>query len=121
MDEKMKKNEELQSRREFFKKAAKGALPILGAVLLANAPMISQAADVSSTYCNHCNSNCVNGCRTGCHRGCGSSCYTNCQGQTSKYHPSGDCATCKYYCAGCQGQCAGTCSGSCKGSSYTVS
>ena len=25
------KNEELQSRRQFFKKAAKGALPILGA------------------------------------------------------------------------------------------
>ncbi len=32
----MKKNEKLQSRREFFKKAAKGALPILGAIVLAN-------------------------------------------------------------------------------------
>lgn len=27
-----KKDEELQSRREFFKKAAKGTLPILGAI-----------------------------------------------------------------------------------------
>lgn len=34
---KNEKNEELQSRREFFKKAAKGALPILGAVVLASA------------------------------------------------------------------------------------
>uniref|UniRef100_UPI003FEDF0F2 hypothetical protein n=1 Tax=Prevotella sp. TaxID=59823 RepID=UPI003FEDF0F2 len=29
-----KKNEELQSRRDFFKKAAKGALPILGMVVV---------------------------------------------------------------------------------------
>ena len=29
-----KENNELQSRREFFKKAAKGALPTLGAVAL---------------------------------------------------------------------------------------
>lgn len=34
--EKNKNNEELQSRREFFKKAAKSALPILGAVVLAS-------------------------------------------------------------------------------------
>lgn len=32
------KNEELQSRRDFFKKAAKGVLPILGAVVLSGAP-----------------------------------------------------------------------------------
>ena len=41
--EKRKKNEELQSRREFFKKAAKSALPILGAIVLAGAPLISKA------------------------------------------------------------------------------
>lgn len=29
-----KKNEELQSRRDFFKKAAKGVLPILGMVVV---------------------------------------------------------------------------------------
>ena len=46
----MKKNEkkeELQSRREFFKKAAKGALPILGAILLSGAPQILNAAEKS--------------------------------------------------------------------------
>ena len=41
--EKNKKNEELQSRREFFKQAAKGALPVLGAILLANTPSILKA------------------------------------------------------------------------------
>lgn len=43
--EKNKQNEELQSRREFFKKAAKSALPILGAVVLASAPGIANAAE----------------------------------------------------------------------------
>lgn len=43
---KKEKNEELQSRREFFKKAAKGALPILGAVVLASAPGLANAADI---------------------------------------------------------------------------
>ena len=38
------KNEELQSRRDFFKKAAKGALPILGAIVLAGSPGILKAA-----------------------------------------------------------------------------
>lgn len=41
------KNEELQSRREFFKKAAKGALPILGAILLSGAPQILNATEKS--------------------------------------------------------------------------
>lgn len=31
---KKQQNEELQSRREFFKKAAKGALPILGSIVI---------------------------------------------------------------------------------------
>ena len=114
-------NKEIQSRRDFFKMAAKSALPILGAVLLANAPTIVRASNKNSTYCEHCNSNCTNGCRTGCHHGCGNNCYLNCEGYTSKYHPSGDCATCKYNCASCKGQCNGTCSGSCSRSSYTVS
>ena len=116
-----KENNELQSRREFFKKAAKSTLPILGAVILASNPIISKASEECLAYCEHCNSNCTNGCRTGCQRGCGNSCHTNCQGHTHKYHSSSDCDTCKYYCAGCTGECRGTCSGSCNGSSYTVS
>ena len=46
-----KKKDELQNRREFFKKAAKGALPILGAIVLANVPGILKAADAHGTGC----------------------------------------------------------------------
>ena len=117
---KKKTNEELQSRREFFKNAAKATLPILGALLVSSNSLIAKAINDDAGYCSHCNSNCTNGCRTGCHRGCGNNCYVNCEGYTHKYHPSGECATCKYNCAGCQGQCSGTCSGTCSRTSYTV-
>ena len=45
-------NEELQSRREFFKKAAKAALPVVGAVI-SLAPMVrdfSKAIMVASEF-----------------------------------------------------------------------
>ena len=115
-----KKNNELQSRREFFKKAAKGALPILGAVLLASSPIISKASEECLTYCNHCNSNCTNGCRTGCHRGCGNDCFIACKSSSSS-HGGPACATCMYACMGCKGGCNGTCMSSCIKSNYTVS
>ena len=83
------KNEELQSRREFFKKAAKGALPILGAIMLANVPGIMSAAEKDPMGCS-------------CGVGCASTCYS----------------TCKGYCSTtCYGQCYRSCSGSCSGSS----
>jgi hypothetical protein len=82
------KNEELQSRREFFKKAAKGALPILGAVLLAGAPAIVNAAAEPRTGCYGCG----DGCHTGC-KGCLNSCSRSCTGCSS-------CTSCKGYCTG---------------------
>lgn len=79
------KNEELQSRREFFKKAAKGALPILGIAIMANVPMISNASE--SEYCT-CAGNCSGGCRgtcvTGCSTGCNGNCSKTCQGSCYK-------------------------------------
>ena len=48
--EKKNRNEELQSRREFFKKAVKTAMPILGAVVLVNTPVIAKAEQ--SMGCN---------------------------------------------------------------------
>lgn len=41
-NDKMKKNEELKSRRDFFKKAAKGILPILGTVILSSIPSVAK-------------------------------------------------------------------------------
>lgn len=90
---KNEKNEGLQSRREFFKKAAKGALPILGLAIVANVPMISNAAE--SEYCT-----CAGDCKGACSGGCSTTCYNQCY------------STCKN---GCQYTCRSTCDASCNG------
>lgn len=95
-----KKNEELQSRRDFFKNAAKGALPILGAVILASNPIVSHAAESMDPM----------GCRNGC--------YTTCSGSCK-----GGCSTrCENVCTGCgsacQNGCAVGCTGGCTGCRY---
>lgn len=79
------KNEELQSRREFFKRAAKGALPIIGAIVLANMPTVMQA-DAPAMGCGgSCRSNCTavcqNTCKGSCDAGCGGSCGASCTNQ----------------------------------------
>lgn len=101
--EKNEKNEELQNRREFFKKAAKSALPILGAIVLAGAPQILKATEKNPMGCNYgcagaCYTQCY-GCLHSCNRMCADSCNFNCKG-------------------GCKGGCMGTCSGSCTGMNY---
>ena len=100
------KNEELQSRREFFKKAAKGALPILGAIVLANAPAIACAAEEAPMGCNYsCYGSCSGHCTGSC-TGCGGLCQVGCQ------------SSCKGSCDRlCMGTCSSTCHGSCSGRS----
>lgn len=88
-----KKNEELQSRREFFKKAAKATLPVIGAIVLSTVPTFANAAKTPS----------------GCQGTCIGMCYGSCKG--CQYTCSG---TCSSGCKGCQYTCSGTCSGSCK-------
>lgn len=82
-----KNNAELQSRREFFKNAAKSALPIFGVIALANMPMIVSAAEASSTSCAGCNNRCMNSCFNTCHgkcdRHCSDNCSSNCRGTCS--------------------------------------
>lgn len=79
---------ELQNRREFFKKAAKASLPVLSAIVLANAPIISNATENEAmgciNYCkgecmNTCKGTCSNGCKTGCFEGCRTGCKTTCK------------------------------------------
>lgn len=82
--EKKNQNEELQSRREFFKKAAKGALPILGAIVLANAPAILKAKK-TPMGCEYsclamCADNCSGRCQESCTSSCNRSCATYCNG-----------------------------------------
>ena len=89
------KKEELQSRRSFFKNAAKAALPILGAIALVNMPTIAKAAQSESGYCT-CSGNCSGACSGTCVSNCRVSCGNSCKG------------TCSY-------TCDHTCKGSCNG------
>ena len=80
---KNKNNEELQSRREFFKNAAKGALPILGAIMLANSPIIARSTVRESLNCeSSCESSCSGRCQGGCSGSCSGAC-TGCKGSCS--------------------------------------
>lgn len=97
----MKKNEmnqeELQSRRDFFKKAVKGALPILGAIVLTGMPNVVKAAETPMGCGEYtCSAGCKNACK-GCE-------YT-CKG------------FCKNACKGCEYTCKGTCKNTCEGTS----
>ena len=75
----MNKNE-LRSRREFFKRAAKGALPILGAIFLANTPVDSIASEAEPTGCseNSCSRMCMDTCRMLCRNVCREGCKNAC-------------------------------------------
>lgn len=84
-----KRNEELQSRRDFFKKTVKMALPIIGAIVLANTPDVLKASEKAPMGCSD--------------DGCSYTCNLSCQGDCS--------GSCRY---GCSTTCKGTCSGSCK-------
>lgn len=72
-----KTNEELQSRREFFKKAAKSALPVVGAVLLSQ---VSTIPALAATECSGCTGACVTTCAGTCMGTCKGSCDASCQG-----------------------------------------
>lgn len=92
---KTNKNEEFQSRREFFKKAAKSALPILAAVALASTPNIIRAAENAPMGCSYRN----------CEGGCSATCYGTCKGGCD--------TSCQTYCKGtCKGACSGKCTSS---------
>lgn len=77
------KNEELQSRRDFFKKAARGALPILGAVVLSSMPNVIKAAEESPMGCakSSCYQQCADTCRNYCNGTCVTTCKNLCKNQ----------------------------------------
>ena len=70
--DKNKKNEELQNRREFFKRAAKKALPIIAGALIVSNPAVSETANAMS--CAGCNNRCMNSCFNTCYRSCKGRC-----------------------------------------------
>ncbi len=96
--EKENKNEGLQSRRDFFKKAAKGVLPVLGAITLLGTPGIVKAVEGASDCSYSCSYGCSNTCRGTCSGGCSGACG----------------GACSYSCQNtCKGSCQGRCSYGC--------
>lgn len=98
------KKEELQSRRDFFRKAAKAALPILGAIALASTPIVSNATETAM--------GCLSGCSASCHGTCSGGCM-GCTGGCTGSCLSGCTGSCKFYCSTtCRVSCSTTCVGS---------
>ena len=90
----MENYKETQTRRQFFKEAARKTLPIFGAMALINNPVIARTLHVVSNDCN--NSSCTNSCIDVCRNSCNTMCHKGCKG--------------------CNGSCEGSCLDSCKNS-----
>lgn len=89
------KNDELMNRRRFFKKAAKGLLPMLGAFVIGLSIMMS--AMTSCDKCDGCEASCQDNCETTCSGGCSTGCSSTCKGECSTTC-TGGCST------GCSGK-----------------
>ena len=105
-----KKNEELQSRRDFFRNAAKAALPIFAATVMFSNPIIAKTIETPMD-CNY-------GCSGSCYGSCSGSCASGCLGGCSASACRVDCT---YSCSGgcertCTGSCMASCMGTCAGS-----
>lgn len=105
----MKANDsgELLHRREFFKKAAKGTLPIVAAIVVPSIftscgggddDDITGCMDCSGTCASDCSSSCVgqsssstcSNCANNCTGGCDTSCSNTCKNNSSNNSDSGD-------------------------------
>lgn len=82
---KIEKKKELQTRREFFKSAAKGALPILGMVVFGSTLLASceRDDDDGGSGCGKCNGSCSGSCDATCRYKCSGGCKTGCLGVRS--------------------------------------
>ena len=103
MEEKQS-NEEVLSRRGFFKKAAKGALPFIGIFTVSNIITLAQDnAKSEQTGCQEssCFASCRGTCSGTCMRTCRGTCVTVCLEDPCGHQ--------------CKGFCIHTCKGSCKG------
>ena len=84
-------NKDTQNRREFFKKAAKKALPLLGVITISSLSIQTVVEENIIFRGKDCNNNCKGSCKGKC---------------------EGNCAE-----NGCKGGCYGSCSGSCSNTS----
>lgn len=72
MEENNKKNNEMQSRRAFFKKAVKNVLPFVAGVVLASTPNLAKAN--TGEEVSGCDYGCMYGCMGLCSRACSTTC-----------------------------------------------
>ncbi len=75
---KIKQKEDLKSRRDFFKIAAKGVLPIFGLTILGQTILTSCDKLDDITGCSDCSGGCEVSCENECGGTCKSGCYTGC-------------------------------------------
>ncbi len=113
-------NKELIGRRRFFKKAAKGLLPMLGFAAFGPSIFVSCSKDDGCSDCSAmCSSNCTSSCQYSSSGGC-SGCSSTCSSSSTSNTCSScanDCSSsCKDECQeGCSNTCKTTCSNSCEG------
>lgn len=105
---------ELMNRRRFFKKAAKGLLPMLGA--FAAAPTVL-ASLTSCGGCDDCEAACMDDCESTCSGTCSDGCSggstdTLCSDCSSTCSGSSTGATCSECNNSCSNECSGTSTGS---------
>ena len=84
-------NNEIVTRRQFFKKATVAALPLMAIAILPNIltsceiddPIVYGCTNSCSTSCSNscggsCSGKCSSSCTGGCSRSCSGSCVTSC-------------------------------------------
>ena len=70
-------NKNLQGRREFFKNAARKALPLFAVALIGPA-LFSSCTKEESHSCKDCSGSCKTGCSGDCYYGCTGDCDSGC-------------------------------------------
>lgn len=97
-----KNNDEIISRRNFFKKAAGTVLPVIAITVLPNVltscEIDEPEIEIPSTSkgCSQCKGGCGGGCTSTCGVACGQKCKGSCGGQCSTTCTT----TCSYRCTG---------------------
>lgn len=125
-------DEELLSRREFFRKGAQTALPILVSITLPS--IITSCTPDDDWGCSECSSICsytchescsssstsssCDSCSSSCVSSCSGTCSTTCEGSSQSSSCSGCSNSCSGYCAeSCENSCSNNCSSTCENSS----
>ena len=103
------------SRRTFFKHATSKLLPILGALVVSNIPIV-KASD-NKLNAMSCEGNCWGKCEDNCNDTCFQVCRMTCTGQCDGGCRGGCLSSCSI---GCKDTCRGTCELSCIYVSWNV-